>query len=527
MQFDWVLGFGLVLTAALSAVGGVVLLKYLPDRSQRRGQSIFVGAGEGSGSVLIFDGEVLVDSSPGARALLAASHVRGSPWVKLMSYLAPHFPDLSSDLLRLPHEGLLILTSRAPTAPLLLHAEHLGGLTRLIVVDPDQDDRMPGIDPMARRAQNEELDLLRQTIAKAPMLVWREREDGEVVWANASYLLRAGETLAPGQELSWPLKRLFEKTASAQGARGQRQKLKLNDGREIWYELSGSDEGDGRLVFALPADSAVLAEGALRDFMQTLTKTFAHLHVGLAIFDQHRKLQLFNPALLDLTHLQADFLSMRPSLLSVLDAMRDRQMIPEPKDYRTWRRQIVDMEKAASSGLYEDTWSMPGGQTYRVIGRPHPNGALALMIEDISTEMLRTRRYRADLELGQAVVDELEDAIAVFSDGGQLVMSNAAYATLWEHDPSTTLTEGSLRVLCEHWRSKSAPASIWSEAEDYASNPGDRLPWQGEARLLDGRLLVCRFAPLTGGATLATFRLAQFYGAHPAVLAAEASLLSA
>ena len=527
MQFDWVLALGLALTAILAAVGGVLLLLLLSERSQRRGRSIFAQAGNSSGTVLLFDGDLLIDSSPGARALLAANHVRGGPWVKLMSYLAPHFPDLESQLLRLPHEGAMTLTSQATAEPLLLHAEHLGGLTRLTLVDPDHDDRMPRIDPMAQRAQNEELDLLRRTIAKAPALIWRERADGEVIWANAAYLLRAGETLAPGQELSWPLQRLFGKTASSQGARGQRQKLTLADGRDCWYDLSGSDEGGGRLVFALPADSAVQAEVALRDFMQTLTKTFAHLHVGLAIFDKKRILQLFNPALLDLTRLQPDFLSMRPSLLSVLDAMRDRNMIPEPKDYRSWRRQIVEMEKAAASGLYEETWSLPGGQTYRVIGRSHPNGALALMIEDISSEMLRTRRYRADLELGQAVVDELDEAIAVFSDGGQLVMSNTAYATLWAHDPSSTLAEGSLRALCSHWRSLSSPSSIWTEAEDYASHSGDRLAWHGEARLLDGRLLSCRFAPLTGGATLAGFRLVPMAGTQPTMLALTPALRTA
>ena len=527
MQFDWVLGFSLVLTAALSAAGGILLLVYLADRGQRRGRSVFAGAVAGAGTVLIFDGQVLIDSSPGARALLAASHVRGGAWMQLMSYLAPHFSDLESHFLRLPHEGVMTLASRAQSDPLLLHAEHLGGLTRLTLVDPGHDDRMPGTDPMAQRARNEELDLLRQALAKAPVLIWRERADGQLIWANAAYLLRAGETLSAGQELSWPLQRLFGKTASAQGARGQRQKLTLGDGRDLWYDLVGTDEGEGRLVYALPADTAVLAEAALRDFMQTLTKTFAHLHVGLAIFDQKRQLQLFNPALLDLTHLPADFLSMRPSLLSVLDAMRDRNMIPEPKDYRSWRRQLVEMERAAASGLYEDTWSLPDGQTYRVIGRPHPNGALALMIEDISSEMLRSRRYRADLELGQAVVDELDEAIAVFSDGGQLVMSNTAYVALWGHDPASTLAEGSLRALSDHWRSRSAPASIWAEAEDYASNPGDRLSWQGEARLLDGRLLSCRFAPLTGRATLAAFRLVPLTGSQPAVLVGGATLLSA
>jgi hypothetical protein len=47
---------------------------------------------------------------------------------------------------------------------------------------------------------------------------------------------------------------------------------------------------------------------------------------------------------------------------------------------------------------------------------------------------------------------------------------------------------------------------LWSEAEEFISSVGNRISWQAEARLLDGRLLSCRFAPLAGGATLAAFR---------------------
>ena len=213
--------------------------------------------------------------------------------------------------------------------------------------------------------------------------------------------------------------------------------------------------------------------------------------------------------------------------LSVLDAMRDRNMIPEPKDYRGWRRQLVELEKAAASGLYEETWSLPGGQTYRVIGRPHPNGAIALMIEDISGEMIRTRRFRADLELGQAVIDHIDEAIAVFSEGGQLVMSNAAYINLWGVDPSGSLDDASLRSLCAIWRVQSAPSPVWNDLEDFASNQGDRAAWRAEARLLDGRLIDCRFAPLAGGATLTGFRIHEVGGTSKTLLSEKASLLRA
>jgi hypothetical protein len=48
---------------------------------------------------------------------------------------------------------------------------------------------------------------------------------------------------------------------------------------------------------------------------------------------------------------------------------------------------------------------------------------------------------------------------------------------------------------------------LWDDATDYVTSPGDREPWDGDVRLLDGRLVSCRFRPLTGGATLITFRV--------------------
>lgn len=526
MAIDWTLTLLAVFAAVLAGMVGTFIVIAAERAAKSRPATIFTD--QSGATIFLFDGEILVDSTPSARALLAASSTMGGPWVQVLSYLAPYFPDFELQARRLATEGLVTLASTpAAGKPMILQAETRSGMTRLVLIDPDGDSQAPGQDLMTMRAMTDELEFLRATVSKAPILIWRERTNGDVVWANGAYLLRVGDVHEAGQEFSWPLPRLFERMASTQGIAGQRQKLTLNGGRSAWYDLNTLTEAEGRLVFALPADAAVQAETGLRDFMQTLTKTFAHLHVGLAIFDHQRQLQLFNPALLDLTGLPVDFLSMRPSLLSVLDAMRDRNMIPEPKDYRGWRRQLVELEKAAASGLYEETWSLPGGQTYRVIGRPHPNGAIALMIEDISGEMLRTRRYRADLELGQAVIDQMDEAIAVFSEGGQLVMSNTAYAVLWGADPGGSLDDASLRMLCSQWRTQSAASPVWNDLEDFAANQGDRAAWRAEARLLDGRLLDCRFAPLAAGATLTGFRIREVGGAVKTLLTDTPGLLRA
>lgn len=509
MGFDPVVMAEILVTALLSALVGLAALSVLRIRRPPSVSGVFA---EAAGSAaFMFDHEALVDATPGARALLAHSPIRnGSVWTRLMAFLGPRFPDLPVRLAHLPTDGQFTLASADGTGPpLLLLAELRGGLTRISLTDPDADHPASARDALSERATQDELDGLRATVAAAPLPVWRETAAGEVIWANGAYLDLAARRLEPGRDLAWPLPRLFDRTAVAQGAERQRQRLDQPDGAPtLWFDLASAPDGEGRVLFGLPADAAVQAEGALRGFMQTLAKTFAHLPTGLAIFDQNRQLALFNPALIDLTALPPDLLSGRPTLAAFFDAMRERAMLPEPRDYRNWRRQMSELEAAAANGLYEETWSLPGGQTYRVTGRPHPNGALALMFDDISTEMSQTRRYRADLELGQSVIDAMEEAIAVFTASGMLVISNAAYAALWGHDPAGTLDgEAGIAAVCEHWRRRCAVTGVWDRVEDFAVAFGPRVGWSDEVRMTDGRPVACRFERLAGGATLAGFRV--------------------
>ncbi len=383
-----------------------------------------------------------------------------------------------------------------------LLAEWRSGLARITLSDPDGEGMVSLADPLTFRAMEEELRRLRGTVAHAPMPVWLENAAGEIVWATSAYLSLAKTLLGPEHDFAWPLPRLMKVNGN------ERQRVRA--GSAHWFEIHVQPVDDGRIIYAIPIDSLVQAEVQLRDFTQTLTKTFAHLPIGLAVFDRQRELVLFNPALLDLTGLPADFLTSRPLLFHVLDRMRDSQMIPEPKDYVGWRQKIIDLEKQAAAGLYMETWNLPGGQTYRVIARPHPDGALAMLFEDISTETSRTRRFRADLELGQSVIDAIDEAVAVISPAGTLVMSNLAYSILWSHDPAGSIgAESGIGALIAYWRSHAAPSSLWAKIEDFVAGSGGRGEWDGEARLSDGRLLACRFVPLAGGSTMIGFRVVR------------------
>jgi PAS domain-containing protein len=498
------MAFGMLLAATLVALSALVVLSGLQMRRATRPAGIFDASPERI--AFLFDGDQLLDASPPARRLLPEGE-EDRAWTRLLARFGGDFPDLADRLASLPRQGQIMLQS-APglSPPLVLKAEALSGLTRLTVVEGDTADHRPAsADAATMAVLHQELTQQRAILSRAPVLMWKEAPDGSVTWANHAYLIRATELLPEGEDLSWPLPKLFTQPEPQRGSL-LRVKLSMHSGAE-WFDLVRMTAGDEALCYALAADKAVQAESTLREFMQTLTKTFADLPIGLAIFDRSRALQLFNPALTDLSALPPDFLISRPTLNAVLDAMRAKAMIPEPKDYRSWRKQLARVEEEAAMGLFEETWSLPGGQTYRVIGRPHPNGALAFMFEDISNEMSRTRRYRADLELGQSVIDAVEEAVAVFSQGGQLVMSNHAYAQLWQHDPQVMLSEASISTLSAWWRDHAAPSMLWDDAADFVTSAVDREGWEGEARLLDGRLVSCRFRPLTGGASLITFRV--------------------
>ncbi|MBI1217086.1 MAG: PAS domain-containing protein [Rhodobacteraceae bacterium] len=472
------------------SVGGTALM--------RRGRkSIFTDFG--ASCVFLFDQTELVDASEEARALLAVSSAPGDAWARLLAFLSPHFPGFEEKFARLQDVGRITLSSGG-AQPMTLRAEWRGGLARIMLRAPGGDLDRPAGDALSHRAMEEEIEALRGTMDRAPFPAWRQDPTGAVVWANRAYLDLASQRIVGSDTLPWPLPPLFPEVETGWTSTRRRASLSLpNAAVPRWFDLQGFPQGTEDVVFALPADAAVEAETSLRSFLQTLTKTFAHLATGLAIFDRQRQLALFNPALIDLTGLAPEFLSTRPTMFAMLDAMREAQMIPEPKDYKGWRNEMMALEQAAASGQYEETWSLPNGQTYRVIGRPHPDGAVALLFDDISAEMTLTRRFRADMETGHAVVDTLDEAIAVFSPAGRVVLTNAAYDRMWGGEPID------IAAAASGWQAGAAPGPIWAAARAFVVHSDGRLPWTGEARLLDGRLLSCRFTPLPGGASLIGF----------------------
>lgn len=493
-------------TSVASAVVALLILSAVQARRDPRPKLADLPAGM-EPAIFLFDDHELVDATPSALRLLGPGG--GGERERLNAYLAQHFPDAATGLASLAATGQLDLPG-STDGTLHLRAEQLSGMVRITISDPSEGQGVI-VDSLSHRAQEDELRQLRDIAAAAPVLCWRQRPDGRIDWGNAAYLAALSKRRGvPLHELGWPFEPMMEVPDASLGTTSldtaRRVAMPALDGRgQSWFEVVSRPVHGGVVHFATPVDAAVKAEASLREFIQTLGKTFAHLTVGLAIFDRQRQLALFNPALLDLTGLDAQFLIGRPTLFTVLDKLREMRMIPEPKDYRGWRQQMADLERAAAAGFHQETWTLPTGQTYRVTGRPHPDGAVAFLFEDISAEVSLTRRFRAEIEMGQEIADHIAEAIAVFSPAGVLLQANAAYTRLWGIDPGATLGAVTIRDSVRHWQAMTLASPLWSDVRDFVLTLGPRAGGDGKAALKDGRVLTCRFVAMSGGSTLVGF----------------------
>lgn len=451
--------------------------------------------------VFLFQGDQLLDATEPALRLL--ERLRSQDLTGLLIWLEQNLPGASEALRTAAADGrgeVLGKTGHG-SARMRLVIEDLGEDTlRFTLVDPESPQAGILVDALSQNALEAEVAILRHAMNGAPVLVWRQGVDGVITWANEAYIAAVETCSETAESGLWPLPALFRITASDVGteARIERHEIAGPDGSQ-WYDCHIRPLGDELISFALPADAAVRAERSLREFVQTLSKTFADLPIGLAIFDRARNLQLFNPALIDLTGLSASMLIGRPSLYAFLDQLREERMIPEPKDYRSWRRQIATLESAAAAGHHVETWSLPGGQTYRVTGRPHPDGAIALLFEDITTEVTLTRRFRADILLGVNALDALGDAVAIFDGNGKPVLVNALWRHVW--DDKTGLAD--FPALVQSQLDDTAPG--FNSFADHLSGNQVRRIVTGCIAPESGHMLYWRTAPMPAGRVLIRF----------------------
>ena len=343
-------------------------------------------------------------------------------------------------------------------------------------------------------------ELLKWITEQKNLLAWVENSDAEVIWSSPAI----ADELATGNPIESAFEILRKPCGEKPGHAQFRPSVSKSEPSKN-FEVTNRTVGNQTIFLAVETSHASETKSQMSNFVQTLTNTFALLSTGLAIFDSNRQLVMFNPALGDLTRIDPAWLTRKPTLDALLERMRNDQTLGEPKDFKTWRESLPNLVTQAVNGTYEEIWTLATGETLRVVGRPHPHGAIVLLFEDISSEVSADRRQRLEVEVTQNALDMVDEAISVFSHDGEMLTANKSFVQMFNLNPFESLEGITVIHATKTWAEFFGANPIWGDAREFVTDIQNRVSWYNDIPLADDKSTRVRFVPMPNGTTLVGF----------------------
>jgi len=340
---------------------------------------------------------------------------------------------------------------------------------------------------------------------------WIAAADGSPVWVNAAWLKAVDAvSLDDAAQRGAAFDRSADALASEAANLGQRRDALR------WATVAGK-----RRAFAITAQPLegggvgvwtedVTDQEGLRELLQRNVEahdeTLNHIAEAVAVFDRSKKLMFHNTAFAELWGLEPAWLAEQPSHAEVLDRLRQRRRLPETADYGKWKAAELARYESLAGGP-DEMWSLPDGRTLKVVRQPHPMGGLLLLYSDITDELKLTSQYNALIQVQQATLDKLSDAVTVFGSDGRLRLHNEAFARFWNVTPAQVEAAGDFEGVVELCIPKLHDKTFWAELKGRVADPDPqaRAPTTGEVKTSDSRIVVYQSRPLPDGATLIAF----------------------
>jgi signal transduction histidine kinase len=178
--------------------------------------------------------------------------------------------------------------------------------------------------------------------------------------------------------------------------------------------------------------------------------------------------------------------------------------LPEARDFPVWKSERRDWFTSPEEVIEED-WALPGGDHWRVVAQPLPDGGLRLFLED-RTEHARLASARDTLlRVRSATFDNLFEAIAVFASDGRLYLWNRRFSLVWDLDEEWLAEHPRVDEMVPALARKFVnPTGAPQIREMVRKTISDRQPANGRITLTDGRHLDFAAVPLPDGNALFT-----------------------
>jgi signal transduction histidine kinase len=340
---------------------------------------------------------------------------------------------------------------------------------------------------------------------------WISGPGGRLVWANRAWLKAAeADSVEDALVRGLSFDRGVESLAAEAAGLGQRREglrwAPIDGRRRAFLVIAEPLEGGGAGAIALDVTEMEDMREALKRQDAAHDETLNHLADAVAIFGPDRRLSFHNTAFADLWGLEPAWLAEGPTHGEVLDRLRQRRRLPEQADYAGWKARELGFYEKIDVGP-DELWSLPDGRTLRIVRQPHPFGGILLLFSDITGELKLRAQYNSLLQVQQATLDKLNDAVVVFGSDGRLRLHNEAFEGFWRVSGQAMADAGDFDGVAELCIPLVHDRSFWSELKARVADPDPqaRAPISGETRTSDQRIVAYQTRPLPDGATLIAF----------------------
>ena len=340
---------------------------------------------------------------------------------------------------------------------------------------------------------------------------WIAAADGSPVWVNRAWLaavdvVSLDEAASRGATFDKGADTLASEAANLAQKREETRHVTVGGRRRAYRVTAQPLEGGGVGVWTEDASDGQEVRDNLQRLMKAHDETLNHIADAVAIFSAAKRLTFHNTAFAQLWDLEPAWLAEGPSHGELLDRLRQRRRLPETVNYARWKAAELDRYEALDSSP-DDMWSLPDGRTLRVVRQPHPMGGVLLLFSDLTDEIKLKSQYNAQIQVQQATLDKLNDAVAVFGSDGRLRLHNEAFERFWNITPQQLEMAADFEGVVDLCRPRLHDQAFWSELKGRVADtdPAARTPISDEVRTSDSRIVVYQSRPLPDGATLIAF----------------------
>lgn len=343
---------------------------------------------------------------------------------------------------------------------------------------------------------------------RLPMPIWLRNASGKLSWINKAYA-DALELSDPKQAIGtdW---NLFDQE--------QREKIIKTQETQDLYQgvLPATVAGDRKKleVFSIKGKAGfagiALDKSDVDEISRTLKETneghsrmLDQLATAVAIFDKSQKLIFHNNGFQHLWKLDSAFLESQPSNAELLEAMREKKLLPDQPDWRKWRDSQLSIYQAIEPK--EEWWHLLDGQTIRVVSNPRNQGGSTWVFENVTERLALESNYNSLMQVQGETLDHLTEAVAVFGSNGKLRLFNPTLEALW-NSTGLEIDEGLHIVkIIEAWTETIAnPDDLQKILGKVTGLDDERSDLEGRLELRNGSTYEYRLVPLPDGQSMLT-----------------------